>query len=231
MEKAIQFTTKLFLSLIMITFVSCGDDFALTKKYYYVNEKSKEWLINDSLATMFEMVDNNAITYVFKGDKTKQSLNEGASGFLFVTTKKSFQENYYYSSISNYGTSFSMYLYASYLDDSEDVLHLYVDNITVHINLKTAKIDYFGCRQNNVKWTQTDENDKNSVFVRAEFVDSINVRDYSYKGVLHCCIKDNVNALDPNDMTEIYYAKGVGLIKYTLKSNIIVERKTTKIIF
>ena len=226
MEKAIRFTIKLFLTVQLLTMVSCGDDSALTEKYYYVKQKNKEWLVNDSLAKPYEMIDSNGITYSFSETYTQHGYSEGASGFLFVTTRKSFRENYHLSSTSNYGTSFSMYLYASYWDGSDDVIHLYIDNITIHCDLTTTGIDYFGCRQNNVKWTQTDENDKNSVFVKAEFLESINVKDCVYKGVLHCKLKDNINVLDDKDITEIYYAKGVGLIKYILKSSIVVERKS-----
>ncbi len=225
MEKTIRFSIKLLLPVIFIMLVSCGDDFALSKKYYYVTEKNKAWLVNDSLTKPYEMVDNNGITYNFSGASARQEFSEGTSGFLFVTTQKSFRESYYLSSSSNYGTSFSMYLYAPYWDGSDDVIHLTMDNITIHCDLTSYTIDYFGCSQNNVKWTDTDENNQNSVFVKAEFLDSINVRNRVYNGLLHCKLKDNINVLADKDITEIYYAKGVGLIKYVLKSGIVVERK------
>lgn len=225
MEKAIRFTIKLFLSVQLLTIQSCGDKFALTEKYYFIKEKNKEWLVTDSLAKPYEMIDSNGITYSFIETKTQQGYSEGASGFLFVTTQKSYRENYHLSSTSNYGTSFSMYLYASFWNGSDDVIHLYLDNISFHCDLTTAGIYYFGCKQNNIKWTQTDENDKNSVFIKAEFLDSINLRSHVYNGILHCKIKDNINVLEDIDIIEIYYAKGIGLIKYIYKSGIVVERK------
>lgn len=228
MKKAIRFTIKLFLAVQLLTIESCGDEFALTEKYYFVKEKNKEWLVTDSLAKPYEMIDSYGITYSFSETNTQQCYSEGASGFLFVTTKKSYVEYYQLSSTSNYGTSFSMNLYASLWNGSDDVIHLYFDNITLHCDLTTAEIYYFGCKQNNAKWTQTDENDKNSVFVKAEFLDSINLRSHVYNGILHCKIKDNINVLDDTDIIEIYYAKRIGLIKYIYKSGIVVERKPGK---
>lgn len=225
MEKAIRFIIKLFLSVQLLTLVSCGENSALTEKYYYVKEENKAWLVNDSLAKLYEMIDNNGITYNFSGACARQEFSEGSAGFLFVTTQKSFRERYYLSSSSNYGTSFSMYLYATTWDGYDDEVHLTIDNVNIDCGLASKKIYSFNCRQSNVKWTQSDENDKNSVFVKAEIFDSINVRNHIYKGVLYCRLKDNINVLDDKDITEVYYAKGVGLIKYVLKSGIVVERK------
>lgn len=225
MKKFVRFSIKLFLSVQLLMMVSCGDDFALTEKYYYVAEKNKEWLVKDSLTEPYEMVDNNGNAYNFTEVSVQKDFSEGTSGILFLTTKKSFRENYYLSSATKCGASFSMYLYASYGDGCDDVMYLSMDNVTIHFDLTSYVIDYFGCRLNNVKWTQTDENSRNSVFVKAEFLDSINVRNHVYKGVLWCRLRDNINVLDDTDIKDVFYAQGIGLIKYILKSDIVVERK------
>jgi hypothetical protein len=221
MEKAIQFTIKVLLTVQLLAFFSCGDDIVVLKKHYFVKPENKAWLVNDTLPKSFDMVDNNGITHSFSGGSTKQEFSEGGSGILFFTTKKTYTEYFDYGARSNYGTSFSMSLYASTIGDD---ITLRVDDISIHCNLTTNEIVSFDCGRSNVKWTQSNEKDMTSLFVKANLLSALTVRNKEYKEVLYCRLTDNINVLDKKDITEIYYAKGIGLIKFKIKSGIVIER-------
>ena len=123
MAKTRRWKIEIILALILLSFSSCGDDFALSEKYYYIENENKEWLIADSLVgEPFDMVDANGITFNFTGYTVKNDFSIGTSGLIFLPmpTKKSYRENYYLTNNSNYGLSFSMYLYASYGDEFGD---------------------------------------------------------------------------------------------------------------
>lgn len=225
MAKTMRYILRLLWLVPLLGLVACGDDFALSTKYYYVKPESKAWLVNDSLVDVpYAMVDNNGITYNFTGMNSSHGFSEGLSGFLFVPTRKSYRENYYSSSVSNYGTSFSMYLYASHTYDHDDEIHFYLTRIYIDCTLESQEVTYFGCDENNVEWTQTDENTTTKVFVNVDKLDSLTVRNHTYTDVLHFYLKDPIGVIKPNQCTDLYYAKGIGLIKYTLKSGIVFER-------
>ena len=227
MEKTMRYILKLLWLVPLIAFVACGDDFALSTKYYYVRPENKAWLVTDSIVGVpYSMVDNNGITYNFTGLCTSHGFSEGTSGFLFIPTQKSYRENYYSTSISNYGTSFSMYLYASYSHYDTDDMHIYLTGISMHCSLASHEVTYFGCDDNNVEWTQTDESTTNKVFVNVDKLNSLTVQNQTYNEVLHFYLKDPIGVIKLNQFTDLYYAKGVGLIKYTLKSGIVFERLT-----
>lgn len=227
MAKTIQYIRRLLWLAPLLGLVACGDDFALSTKYYYVKPENKAWLVNDSLIGVpYAMVDNNGITYNFTGVRTSHDFSEALSGFLFIPTQKSYRENYYSTSVSNYGTSFSMYLYASYTNTNDDDMHMYLTGISMHCSLTSREVTYFGCDENNVEWTQSDENTTTKVFVKVDKLNSLTVQNQTYNEVLHFYLKDPIGVIKPNQCTDLYYAKGIGLIKYTLKSGIVFERIT-----
>ena len=155
MAKTMRYILRLLWLVPLLGLVACGDDFALSTKYYYVKPENKAWLVNDSLIGVpYAMVDNNGITYNFTGISTSHDFSEGMSGFFFIPTRKSYRENYHSTSVSNYGTSFSMYLYASYTNKNDDDIHLYLTGISIHCELASREVTYFGCDENNVKWTK-----------------------------------------------------------------------------
>ncbi|HPW90539.1 MAG TPA: hypothetical protein PLJ40_03920 [Paludibacteraceae bacterium] len=225
MANITQYILKWLWLVPALSLVACVDNVALSTKYYYVKPESKAWLVHDSLIGVpYEMVDNNDITYNFTGVHTSHGFSEGMSGFLFVNTKKSYCENYHSTSISNYGTSFSTYLYASYISDKDDEIHFYLTDISVHCTLFSHEITYFGCDNNHAEWTQTEKNSTTKVIVNAKKLDTLTVRHRTYREVLHVSLNDPIGAIKPNQCTDIYYAKGVGLISYKIKSGIVFER-------
>ena len=94
----------------------------------------------------------------------------------------------------------------------------------MHCSLASHEVTYFGCDDNNVEWTQTDESTTNKVFVNVDKLNSLTVQNQTYNEVLHFYLKDPIGVIKLNQFTDLYYAKGVGLIKYTLKSGIVFER-------
>ena len=225
MAKTMRYILRLLWLVPLLGLVACGDDFALSTKYYYVKPENKAWLVTDSLLGIpYAMVDNNGITYNFTGVRTSHDFSEALSGFLFIPTQKSYRENYYSTSVSNDGTAFSMYLYASYTNNNDDDMHMYLTGISMNCSLASREVTYFGCDENNVEWTQTDENTTTKVFVKVDKLNSLTVQNQTYNEVLHCYLKDPIGVIKPNQCTDLYYAKGIGLIKYKLKSNIVFER-------
>ena len=80
MAKTMRYILRLLWLVPLLGLVACGDDFALSTKYYYVKPENKAWLVNDSLVGVpYAMVDNNGITYNFTGVRTSHDFSEGMS--------------------------------------------------------------------------------------------------------------------------------------------------------
>jgi len=225
MEKVIRFTIKALLSVYVLLLTSCFDDFALIEKRNYIDETNKAWMVHDSLLKPFHMIDNFGIANSFSKPYVSESFEQGSSGISYITIQKTFTEHYYMSTSSNYGTSFSSSITADRLNYHGDAFSVNFGDINVSCSLKDFQVFTFNYYRNNVEWTQADENDKTKIYVKVAYVDTITIRNQAYKGVLRLSIKDNPNVLNDNDVTEIYYGKRVGLLKYQLKNGISIERQ------
>ena len=205
---------------------SCGEDFALTTKYNYLEDETKTWNIPDSLNnTSFEMVDNNGISLIFNDLYTITSFSTGRSGFLFVPVSKSQTENIYISSQSNYGLNFSIYLYASF-DDFGDYLNMNLGDTNFSYDFKYKELSSVGIKDAYISRIVTDEGlEGEKIFSKVEIVENYSIGDKKYAQVLHFKLNDFENKINIFTITDIYYAKQVGLVQYNYANGVFVYRK------
>ncbi len=210
----------------ILFFTSCGEDFAFTTKYNYLEEETKTWSIPDSLnKTSFEMADNNGISSTFNDLTTQISFSTGRSGFLFVPVSKSQTENIYISCQSNYGLAFSMYLYASF-DNFGDYINMNLGDTNFSYDLKYKELSSVGIKNAYISKIVTDEGlQGEKIFSKVEIIDNYSIGDKKYAQVLHFSLNDFESKIDVFTITDIYYAKQIGLIKYTYPNGVSVVRK------
>lgn len=215
---------SLVLAILLLT--SCGDDFAFSTKYNYLEEDTKEWNIADSIVNKhFEMIDNKGITYSFDNLSTKTDFSTGRSGFLFIPVSKSLTENIYITCQSNYGLSFSLYLYAGF-DSFGDFINMNFGDTNFSYDFKIKKLSSVGVKNAYISKIITEDGlEGENILSEVEIIDNYMLSGKKYAKVLHFCLKDFENIIDPLCITEIYYAKQIGLIKYVYNSGISVSRK------
>ena len=228
MAKVIRSAINIALIALSMSLSSCGDEFALSEKYYYIKDSSKEWLVADSLVGKpFDMIDKNGISTNYSGFSQNKEFSTGTSGLIFLPmpTKKSYRENYYLATNSNYNHSFSMYLYASYGSGLGDELHFNFQDLYFHYNIESNKLTYLWSYQGAFDFNEESLQVKNP-YASVEIKNNFIIRDRQYSEVLCFQIKDELNMRNNNDILAIYYAKGWGLVKYTYKNGLVVERKS-----
>jgi hypothetical protein len=226
MEKHLQPLIKLVLLAIAMLFSACGDEYALSEKYYYLSESSKEWLLNDDQTrNTFTMIDDNGISHNYAPYTQKRDYDIGTSGLVFLPmpTRKSYRERYYISTSSNFNHRFSMYLNASAIADWGDDMHFSFQDISLQFNINKAEINYISTQQ--VSYYNPSDIENIRKYAKAEFVDNIEINGVIYKDVLKFEITDMKNKRSKYDIIAFYYAKGYGLIKYVYNSGLNVVRK------
>ncbi len=210
----------------ILFFTSCGEDFAFTTKYNYLEEETKAWSIPDSLnKTSFEMVDNKGISSTFNELTTQISFSTGQSGFLFIPVRKSQTENIYISCNSNYGLNFSMYLYAGF-DVFGDYLNMNLGETNFSYDFKYKELSSVGIKNAYISRIVTDEGlEGEKIFSKVEIIDNYTIGDKKYAQVLHFRLNDFETKIDIFTITDIYYAKQIGLIKYSYPNRVTMVRK------
>lgn len=224
MVKTTLYIIKSFLIVLMLT--SCIDNSPIRTKYSYIKAESKEWLLNDSmLVNECTMIDNFGIKNNFGAVSQSTGFDEGESGFAFVRVEKSYTERIEQSSYSLYRVKFSYGIRAGSEENLGDMFHFGIDDTRFIYTLKSNEINSFYCNVNNLKWRQTDQSLANLVCIKSEILDSFSVNNTIYKDVIHFKVTDNSGLVPTSTATEVYYAKGVGFVKYTLKSGVFFERE------
>lgn len=226
MVNAIQYSNKLILAFLILLIASCGEKNALREVTYFFEEENRYWLMNAAPGDNFLMTDSFRITQSFQMNNDSYYFNEGSSGILIFTTKRSFWEYRYQGFTSNYGINFNLSLTAGDKPFG-DQLYISLANTGFAYDLKHNTVsrintplgDRFKIRTN--KGYEEDEPINSTV----EIIDLLEIEGSVYHDILHFSFDDFNDSWTDFTITDIFVTKQLGLIKYRYNNGIECYRK------
>ena len=102
---------------------------------------------------------------------------------------------------------------------------MYLGRTGFSYDLKLKNFKFIETSEKTIHRTITSEGlQGDSIASTIEIIDSLIINKRTYKNVMHFNLKEAVN---PNliEVTEIYYAKSIGLVKFAFNNGVEVERK------
>ena len=207
---------------------SCGgEEKALKTETLYFNEFNAGWITRDTIDDTFVMVDNNGISQSFSMVSNTYYLNKSWSTFMGINTKMTLTEYHYQFYISSFGTNCSISLTAGLPPYGDDIF-VYLDGTGFAYDFDFEIVSRLETPFGYKSLLMTDEGYKvqedGEILSRVEILDSLQTTYARYDEVLHFTLNDFNEQWTNLTITEIYIAKGPGLVKYTLAGGIKLER-------
>jgi hypothetical protein len=215
------------LILITIILASCGEEHALKEETLWFSQDNRAWIEADAIRQPFLMTDDNAITQSYSVNFNTSYFNKGWSSFLGINTHMTHSEYSYIDFRSTFGTSFSFSLTAGSMPERGDVVYAELNQVGFQYDLQNrtlVSIDSpYGTKSKTITEEGYEENDP--IGSTVEILDSLLLGDKIYRNVLHFCFNDFTESWYEYTPTDIYIAKGIGLIKYTAHIGLSTIRK------
>jgi hypothetical protein len=181
-------------SILLITLTACEPKY----EYYPISEEGLSWFPTDTTGYTFQMRDSNYISRWYKMHTMERSFYHNNSGLYGGKNTESEIITYTYK--NNLSIKISSY-------SKSEELRVLLEDLTFDYDFKTGNLTYI-CSESYNKRT----NFKST----AEILEEVIIGEKLYKNVLHVSQKDFPN-VPKYSITDIYYAKGVGIVKYSLK--------------
>jgi len=205
---------------LLLLLTSCGGEgeHPLKEEYYYLQETNKEWLAPDSLEGLFIMTDNKGISQSFV-----MSGNPSELGKSWTT----YTEEYFQKFRSSFGLLLGISMRANISPHGDDI------NITLGGVGFRYDFDFeivhdldtpFGYKNTLTTDKGYEVHDDGEILSTVVFLDSLATQNETYTDVLHFTFRDFEALWSDFTDTEIYIARGIGLVKYTLAGGISAER-------
>lgn len=220
--------SKLLVLGLLLYLCSCRIYDDTITDWYYVSDDLKEWLVVDSINFRFMVKDNHSIGREFVMIENGHEFSPGSSYFAGIKYHVSQRENYYQRFGSNYGDSYSISLNPTFNDDIfGEQIDFYLQNLSFSYDFKFEEIIRLETN-NQYRWlTITSEGiEDNTLFQSTvEFLDEITMNDQIYFDILHFQLKDFEPFWNENTITEVYYARKLGLLRYKMNNGLTFERR------
>ena len=215
--------------ILMMLLAACGGEkTALKEETFYFQKVHADWIASDSIDDSFIMTDNNGISQSFVMNHNSYYFNKGWSSFLGVNTGMTLTEYHHQAYHSGFGMSYTFSLTAGdppYGDhvfiSLGDVGFRYDFDLETVFGLDTP----FGYMSYLITDKGYEVEDDGEILSEVDILDSLDTHYASYKEVLHFNFNDFNDLWTDFTVTEIYVAKGVGLVKYVLAGGITGERR------
>ncbi|HOO83271.1 MAG TPA: hypothetical protein PLS94_01795 [Prolixibacteraceae bacterium] len=228
MTFATKINSSILLIFLVVLFSSCAEDQALKKVNYHLSDTISQWLVSDSVFMRFEMTDNNGINREYFMHANEHDETLGSSYFMGIKTQVSFTEYYFQRFRSNYSDEFSISLYPSYNDDVYgEQIHFSLNDLSFHYDnhLNIITNIYMGSHYLNLRITSEGVEDDSLISSSLCFPGSFSINGKEYSKLFHFKLNDLKEYWDDYTITDIYYAQGVGLLRYDMNNGLIFTRK------
>ena len=212
-----------FLFLLAGILLSCGPDWSNPDETLTLIPKIKEWIVNDPDRLTFSMLGTDSTQLNF----SEQYSDFGSGG---SASKGGFLSSYHVISYETYNQSFKA-------NDSLSVFQINMEPSTNTGSGNFIQISLYGSRwkydvsyekmyfvsvdtddTHNTKWSH------DKIFSTVELLDTIKIQNVVCDSVMHFTMKDFVEDFSNETVTEVYYAKHIGLVKFVKHSGIEFER-------
>ncbi|OQA95917.1 MAG: hypothetical protein BWY22_01976 [Bacteroidetes bacterium ADurb.Bin217] len=194
---------------------ACSENSALTHETYTIDESTKEWYCNDTIAE-FYMVDSNGITSSFTRTNNTVEYTTGRTSIFWIPTKAHKTEHKYQNYTSTYGIrfSFSAYPFDEGFGDNirvqvgeyswkYDVLHQKITEVSTPQGIVSLRMTSKGYKEQGQAITST-----------AEIIPEFTTPAQVYTNVLCVTINDLISLNDPYAIRKMRYVKQFGLVGF-----------------
>lgn len=220
MKKVTHCANRGIVFLLCISLVSCIKEATFT-----CNPENKEWLVAYELGYNFVMKDNNDITNSYALTDNSNYYLESEGGHLFIKTHREKTEYYYQNFSASYGLHFDLSLTAGRKPFGDELrIELGDINFTYDCRHKVISHIYTPFGILSKMMTENGYEYGDTIHSTVEILDSYTVNNIEYSGVLHFTCKDFSESWEPFTVKELFIAKKIGLIKYTLNNHITYQR-------
>jgi len=208
---------KLAILVLLAGLVGCMG----TTETYDVRYESFDWVVSDTLGSSFIMRDGNQLTQSYRCDFLSNSYDfEVNSGFLMFGKKTVRNQILYMEWNSSYDLLFSMRIEAM-PDPYGDAMTVTLNDLSFTYDLGQEEIIRVDTKYGSIEKTALNGSYTSSVplLSEVEIIDTVPAGSIMYEeGVMHFSLKDFETQWGPYTVTDIYVAKFVGLVKFTLNN-------------
>lgn len=189
------------LVFVMLLLLSCKE--GTREQTYYISSENKEWLTDFAKDTVINFIDNNQIAHDLTFNYSSESFTKSSSSFLGIKTKESSRQAVFQTF---YGTTFDFDLSISSTFDETDELSVSVNDYSFTYDLVFRQMTRLSTPNGYIS--------NNSIESKVVFLDTWSVDGGTYLEVFHFQLSDFEMEWNNNTITDIYIAKGVGLIQF-----------------
>ncbi|MFO7574589.1 MAG: hypothetical protein R6W67_05485 [Bacteroidales bacterium] len=210
---------KLAILVLLAGLVGCMG----TTETYDVRYESFDWVVSDTVGSSFIMRDGNQLTQSYRCDFLSNSYDfEVNSGFLMFGKKTVRNQILYMEWNSSYDLMFSMRIEAM-PDPYGDAMKVMLNDLSFTYDLGQEEIIGVDTKYGSIEKTALNGSYTSSVplLSEVEIIDTVSAGSIMYEeGVMHFSLKDFETQWGPYTVTDIYVAKFVGLVKFTLNNGV-----------
>ena len=207
--------------ILLAVMAACGGG----REMYDVRPESYDWISEDSLGAGFMMRDDNEITQSFRCNYLTSGYDHNTNSFLMFRTRTVMKQTLYQEWGSSYGRFFSINIIAE-PEPFGDILTITLNDVSFAYDLTKKEVYWVTTPHGSLSKTITEggyvENDP--LLSEVEILESIYIGPIFYSGVMHFTLKDFESKWGPYTITEIYVAKYIGLVKFTLSKGLTYNR-------
>lgn len=229
MENIMRSVTKPIYFALGFFLLSCGGEgeHPLREEYYYLEGIHKNWLASDSIGEVFIMKDCNGISSSFKMTRNHEYMGKSWSTVMGINTLTSYTEECFQSFNSGFGMVLGISMRANSPPHGDNI-NLVLGQVGFSYDFDFETVHSLDTPFGYMNLLMTDKgyevHDDGEIMSAVEVLDSLLTSDAIYQEVLHFTFKDFNYYWTDFTVTEIFIAKGVGLVKYVLASGISSER-------
>lgn len=210
---------------MMAILCSCGDDWAFKEETLHIATENRDWITADQYGTSFIMVDNNKISQGFIMNHNSTDFSPSTTSYFGIRTRITKTESFTQSWTSNFGQGFMTILTAGF-EPFGDRLSVSINeiNFMYDFTFQTIGHIYFNSSYKSKTMTDTGYEENETIYSTVQILDSLTVNGIRYIGVLHFIFEDFPDLWTDFTVKEVYLAKHIGLIKYSLNDGVTYER-------
>lgn len=221
--------SKLICATMGLFLLSCGGEgnHPLKEEYFYLEETNKDWLAPDTIHEVFYMKDVNGISSSFLMTRNLEEMGKGWTNIMGINTRTTYTEEYFQSFKSSFGMNLGISMRA-HTPPHGDNISISLDQVGFTYDFDFALVHSLDTPFGYKNLLMTDKgyelHDDGKILSTVEMLDHLDTAYESYQDVLHFTFKDFRTQWTDFTITEIYIARGIGLVKYTLANELSAER-------
>jgi len=216
---------KYLIILLISVLCSCGEDWAFKEETLYIATENRDWIIEDKYGSGFIMVDNNHISQGFSMDMNSTDFSPSTTSYFGIRTRITKTESYTQGYSSNFGQRIMFILTAGFAPFG-DRFSFSINGLYFNYDFKFKTISHISFNSSDKSTTMTDVGYEvnETIYSTVELLDTLTVNGVKYEGTLHFSLEDFKDQWSDFTIKEVYIAKHIGLIKYSLYNGTSYER-------